>query len=409
MAWLAAAGRVAAEPPDPTFAAASAAFEQGDYRGALGLFMALRRAGARSPAVSYNIGVCHYRLGEYARAEAEFRLLGRDFPMMRELAEYNRGLSWLALSRERDARIAFERARRSADPGLAELAAAALGRLGSARAATRASRWAGLFDLGLGHDDNVVLVDELALPAGQSADSAFTELLALAGRAFGVRNEFRVDVSGYLVRYPDAEQYDQDSWRVGGAFQRRGAGWRAEIGPYYDYSRLDGEGFERRLGVGARLDRVLGGQWRAHVRLVVDDIDALEPRYGFVGGSRRQLRLGVEHGDEASRFRVGYDLEANDRDAASVSSDRDRLTLGYRRRVGAGWAVDGAVARRVSRYDDLDPAREETLTEVSVDGRRELDDGWSLVVAYRRSDNDSNVDAFAYTGDRISVRMAKAF
>ena len=121
---------------DSSFAAASAAFERGDYASALTLFEATR-AGADGPAVPFNIGVCLFKLGRYADAEAEFASLATSFPMMRALAEYNRGLALLGAKRDADARAAFSAASAAGDPKIAALSAE---RLGALRAEPRRSR-----------------------------------------------------------------------------------------------------------------------------------------------------------------------------------------------------------------------------------------------------------------------------
>ena len=217
LAFFAPASRAAESP----FASASEAFGRGDYRGAVALFEAARAEGADGPSVPYNIAVCRYKLGEFAAAEAEFADLGRRFPAMRAIAEYNRGLALLGLERPDDARAAFATARAEGDPKIATLADARLQELEARPTAGQPSRrWQGLFELAAGDDDNVALVDDLTLPAGQSAASPFTELLGYAARSFDGRLPATLDFSGYSVRYSDASQFDQDSLRASAAFER---------------------------------------------------------------------------------------------------------------------------------------------------------------------------------------------
>jgi tetratricopeptide (TPR) repeat protein len=176
LAFVPPASRAAESP----FAAASEAFGRGDYRGAVALFEAAR-AGADGPSVPYNIAVCRYKLGEFATAEAEFADLGRRFPAMRAIAEYNRGLALLGLERPDDARAAFATARAEGDPKIVTLADQRLQELGPRATAGPNRRWQGLFELAAGDDDNVALVDDLTLPAGQSAASPFTRAARVCG------------------------------------------------------------------------------------------------------------------------------------------------------------------------------------------------------------------------------------
>ena len=98
-----------------------------------------------------------------------FRELGLAFPEMQDLADYNLGLSQYRQDEPALARESFLSAADSEDPQIATLAGAMLARLPEASpAAAAAPRWFGMIDFGLGHDDNVALIDPLVLPAGRS-------------------------------------------------------------------------------------------------------------------------------------------------------------------------------------------------------------------------------------------------
>ena len=194
------------------FADGERAFAAGDYHEALQSFTAAREAGSAGPSIHYNIGVCQYRLRDYDAAEATFAALAAEFPALRELAEYNRGLALRAQGNPAEARVAFERARGSGDDKIVALANAQLGELGPVRTAAR-TRWSGWFSGGLGYDDNVALVDEFVLPSAFSSSSPLAEALGLLSGDFGVV-PLRLDATGYLVRYPDANEFDQSGVRI---------------------------------------------------------------------------------------------------------------------------------------------------------------------------------------------------
>lgn len=386
-----------------TFAAATAAFEAGDYRRALRLFETARVSGNDSASLHYNIGVCQYRIGAYAEAAATFARVRDRFPELAQVAEYNRGLALSALDDRDAARAAFQRAR-TGDDALAGLAESALARLGPAEAPR--ARWVGYFDVAAGHDDNVALVDELSLPATLSASSSFTELVGYAGRRVGPRTF--LSFSGYSVGYADAPQFDQTALRVDTAFEWSPGEWRFEVGPHYAETLLDDDGFERALGIGLRAKRPITERVAFDVRLVYDDLDAPSSRFAFVAGTRERLRFGIESRSERSRVRLGYEIEANDRASASVSPDRDRLVLNLQRAAGR-WSLEGTIAYRNSDYSDLAPRRKERLTEVGAAARRGLPKGWSFGAEYRLADNDANIAQFSYRSHRVSLAIGKSF
>jgi tetratricopeptide (TPR) repeat protein len=403
-----------AAQPVPTardsFDAASEAFAAGDYVRALTWFEAARDAGAEGPAVHYNIGVCQYKLGEYRRAEATFRLVAERFPEMRELAEYNLGLSLVDQGRSVEARRVLERAQAGNDRTIAGLARAMLERL-EPRAPQPEQRaaWTRFVDFAIGHDDNVALVEEASLPAGQSTGSAFTELFGFASREVRTRTPLRLDFSGYVVRYPDAELFDQNAAHLGALFHWAPGSWRLEAGPHYNYSSLDGDGFEQRLGVSLRFTRPLGEGLSIEVRAGHDAVEELDQRFSFVRGTRDQVRVGVARRSERDRWRASFELERNDRAGASVSPNRSRLSIDYGRSISPRWALDFGVAYRASRYRELEQPRDEDLLDAFASARRDLPAGWLLSAELRVADNDATNSFFTYARRRLAVGVSKSF
>lgn len=113
----------------------------GQYAAALEVYRDALAEGADSPLLRYNIGVVHYRLGNYSRAELDLQLASGD-PTLAPLAFYNLGLANLAQGRTSDAARWFTRAQnQAANANLRELATRALrsiGRDGPASQATTA-------------------------------------------------------------------------------------------------------------------------------------------------------------------------------------------------------------------------------------------------------------------------------
>lgn len=391
------------------FAAASAAFDRGDYRRALELFEQIRAAGGGSAALEYNIAVCRYKLGDYASAERDFAALAANAPQMRDLAEYNRGLALLAQERRADARGAFAVARASFDPTIAELAARALASLGDADTAAAPGRWLGSADVAAGYDDNVALLDDASLPAAESSGSAFIEAFGFASRRFATLRPSRVDLTGYAVDYPEAGGFDQQAARVGFAVRRSFESWTFDAGPHLSYTTLGGDSFERQLGFDLQAVHALTDAAALDIRFVYDDVADLAPQFSYIEGSRRWLRFTFDRRGPAARVRVSYDFERNDRAAPTVSADRNRLALRVTRALDADWELDVYGAYRKSRHDRLVPASDEELMELSVTATRALASAWSLETGYYWADNDSDVAVFAYGRNRLSIGLTRLF
>jgi Tetratricopeptide repeat len=391
------------------FAAGSDAFERHDYRRALAEFQAAIAAGSDAAAAHYNVAVCRYRLGDYEGAADAFRALARRFPAMRNLADYNLGLALTRQERIGQARTAFERAQAGGDEQIAALARAMLARL-PAEAAPRASAWTGLVDLAVGHDDNVALVDEASLPAERSTDSALGEILGYLSGPLRAGGPWRLDASAYLLTHRDADEFDQRGVYVAGLYERRVNGWRFGVGPHYGRTTLAGDDFEQRSGVSIdvryTLDRsrvTLGMQW-TH-----DDIDALEPQFAYLDGRQDELKLVLDRALPAGRMMLDYRRDSHDRADPSVSADRDRYGLRYRRSMNAVWAGELVYEYRVSDYDRLAVPRREKRHQVGFEVTRSFSSDWQYAVQYRYADNDSSDPIYTYERHRLTVGLNKVF
>lgn len=361
------------------FAAGSRAFENGDWSGALAWFEAAREQGMEDAAVRYNIGVCQYRLGAYGRAERSFLELAERYPQMASLAHYNAGLALYRQGRTARAAAAFERAATSEDPTIARLAAAMRERIEPPRPAAVPGAWTGFVDLALGFDDNVALVDDASLPAGESTDSPLAAFFGQLERRPGGAG-FGGSASAYLVRYPDAGRFDQNILQLAGTWSAAGQDWRLGAGPHVSFSTLDGDSFERRLGASVTLARALDPATRFTARTVLESVEELDPRFAFVDGSRAFLELEIERRTGRGRVQIGYAFSVDDRAEASVSPTRHRFTLGYRLALDDRWSMAAAAAFRSSRYDDPAAARDEDRGELALVLSRNLPREWQLAL-----------------------------
>lgn len=387
------------------FADGERAFAAGEYAEALRFFSAAREAGSVGPSSYYNIGVCQYRLGRYGEAEATFAQLAAEFPAMRELAEYNRGLALRADGDLAGAGVAFERARASTDDKIVALANAQLAQI-RATPVVDEPAWTGYFSGGIGYDDNVALLNELVL-ASSEASSPLAELLGVLTRDFGAR-PLRFDASAYAVHYPDVGDFDQTALRLSLEAEIALGQWRFFVGPTLGRSTLDGDGFEELVGADARLRRAFGDGFVFEARAVYDDTSAADSRFAYLDGSHRLLRLSVQH-TGAARIRFGYDVEREDRADPGVSPSRERLGLVYQRRLSAAWSTDAAVTYRTSSYSAASVPREEQLLELTFVVRRALGPNWTVGLEYQSFDNDSTVEDFAYDGQRFAFGLSRSF
>ncbi|HEU4617498.1 MAG TPA: tetratricopeptide repeat protein [Gammaproteobacteria bacterium] len=400
-----------AHADSPAFSDGTRAYASGDYRKALAYFQQARSAGIDGPAIHYNLAVCNYRLRSYPEAESEFRLIAERYPAMRALADYNIGLVLLAEHREAEAREQFDLASKtSADDKITRLADTMLRRMdSSAEPAKRGESWVSLVDVNVGHDDNVALLDDSSLPPGRSSDSAFSELLAVVSGPISRGPGLRFDGSLYAVDYADASDFNQTAARAGGAYRWSAGAWGMEAEIHFSDSMLDGNDFEHRLGAGLTLRRPLSKATVFGLSLMHEEVGSGESQYAFLRGSREQLGVTWDRYGANARLTLAYRYESNDRDSPAVSPTRNGVSLRYRYTMSPDWTADLSLGLRSSTFDNASIPRDEDRYDFSAAVRRRFARTWHVNGTYLWSDNRSDVAAFAYTRQRLSLGVTKDF
>ncbi|HUQ52703.1 MAG TPA: tetratricopeptide repeat protein [Gammaproteobacteria bacterium] len=108
------AGEATAQTAAELMAEGNALVRSGVYRTALLRYREAAAAGFDTPLLHFNVGVVHYKLGNFADAAAEFAAAAGE-PALTALASYNRGLALRAAGDGAAATAAFTAAAESAD------------------------------------------------------------------------------------------------------------------------------------------------------------------------------------------------------------------------------------------------------------------------------------------------------
>ncbi len=391
------------------WASGQEAFAAGDFESALLYFELARDAGQSGVAVHYNIAVCQFKLERFDDARTTFRYIADTYPKMEGLAEYNLGLTERRLGNSRAALEHFIRAW-ELSPEDEKIRALAISMLDDVEPeAEDAPAWYGSFGLRAGHDDNVALRDSLGLPVGVTAESPMADLfVALRGAPAGFGG-FMLDASAYAVTYPDADDFDQSEFRLGGLYVWRPGDWRLEGSAHFVYGTLGGSGFEREIALGARAVRYLGDDAALDFQYRYDDIEEDDPLFAGIAGTRQRMdvRYRWYRGDHTVILRLG--AENNDRLDAGVSPSRTRLQADYRYQPSGGWGFEAGFGFRASDYDDLETPRTEDLTSISAALTRSVADVWLFALQYQYSENDSNDPEFSYERNLITLGVLRTF
>jgi len=385
------------------------AFENGDHAAALAFFAAARDQGLEGPAVHYNIAVSQFELGRYDAAAETFAMIARRFPQMRGLAEYNLGLVARRLDDRSAARAHFLSAF-ELSPDNRTIRILASRRLHELEPEVRvASRWNGAFGVRAGNDDNVALQDEAGLAGGITAESPLADVFASIQGPWNGRSGFRFDTSAYLVKYSDADDFDQSEVRGGVLYDWRLNDWRIQLGLRVSASTLGGDAFDRKVGGRARIVRYIGRSSAIDLRYTYDDVSDADSFFAGIAGTRQQVdaRYRWYRGDH--RVQLRYWFETNERRDPGVSPDRNRFAIDYRYQPEQGVGYEAGIDMRNSDYDDLTTPRKEDLRTFRAALTYMFPSNWQAVLEYRGSNNDSTDDRFSYDRRQITLGATKLF
>ncbi|MFL6654842.1 MAG: tetratricopeptide repeat protein, partial [Sulfurifustis sp.] len=391
-----------------------------DFASALRYFEQAKTAGLDTPAVCYNLGATLYNLGRYEEAENTFRDCSRD-PAWAALAYYNAGLAAYRRGRYTTAADYFDRSARLADSDeVLGLARAMLARTNPA--ALR--RAAGSFALNFGYNDNVTLAaNGQTLQASNQSDQ-FAELFASTSGLWGEGSHARRwEASIYDLTYAHLKSNSITQLSLGAAQPLAFAQWHTDVAIQWEYVLRDRQRFQQIASARVDSRRDWASHRDVHVSVEISAINALDPNFEFLDGSRRRLTASTTQPLGIGWARIGATLERNDRDDLSTTPEffsfspkRASVWLKGSWPLGAYWQLEPTLRYTQSHYADPDrrasgvvARREDDERQMVLRVKYRVSAAWRAVAEYSFVDNRSNVPEFSYLQRVASVGFARPF
>jgi tetratricopeptide (TPR) repeat protein len=387
-----------------SFEQGRAAFEREDYSAAIASFEAALAAKMSGPAIHYNIGVAAYRLQRYDRARFAFEEVART-PAMEAIARYNLGLIAKAEGDERKAMEEFGNVyAHTADERLRSLARAQLNLL-EPPAALPTIAWAGFIASGLGYDDNVTLTSNgQALGIAREGDVyGDTQLVGSAT----LSSSWRIDADAALLNYAELDEFDQWDFGTGGRYRFATGDWTWDVGGQLGTSYINSDRFDVRHALYLQALRPLTKTLTLRGRYRLTNVDGSK-QYPGLDGLRHELTMRLMTAGRTWTASCAYLLDMTDYDSPALSATRHQLLADARTSLTQKWTAAAALSYRQSNYDN--PAfGVENRTELTVAAERSLSERWTLVMQYSLTDNDADVDEFAYRRNRLFAGIEAIF
>lgn len=381
----------------------------GSYDQAVTHFLRAKKAGAKRPALDYNLGVAYFKLGQYEQAREAFMRLA-DEPGFEQLAYFNLGLVANKAKDEKSAIAWFQRAYAGGDDAnLKTLSAQALQRLGAKprkAVSSKANPWAGFVATLLSHDSNVALVDDVTGTTSES-DNAF-EVMAVAEHWLrgGPKDGLQLSLSADTQMYAKNSQYDFSQLHAGVSRHGVLGGWKTEFGLSGDEIYFDGLPYQRVVNAEAEGRYSLAKDKELRLRYLLSRILATDAQYEYLDGWRQQWRAGLWARSGERRYKAYYQLEVNNRNDytstagsfTSYSPTRHTLSAAATVPLAPKWDVGVDARIRYSVYNDANDlsggghkVREDSQYRLGAQLINAFAKDWEFEAGYSFTDNNSNI------------------
>lgn len=400
------------------------AFKNGNYPAALQHFQKAELAGMSSVTLHYNLGATHFRLGNYQESRTRFNGIRKD-KKWGALAEYNLGL---IAERESDLTVAAHHYRQAYDKANSEkvrqLAQTRLNAISGSTAVPRSGDWSAFLSAALGNDDNPALEQDTLDTPDSDADSFVETIGNLSTYLRGNRRDgLRLSGGFYSREYSEFSQFSVSGVDLGLLLDDQTTNWQFLRGIRGANFWLDGNQYSTGGNLIAQaIQRNRGVRWN-----IKNDLGFIQggSDFDFIDGIRNRLSLELFKRQSDGEWRIGYRNEYNDRDdLAGV----DNQFFGYspmrhsvygqlRRSLGERWSLQARVEYRRSQYPDsnreidvettlmTETRRDEDRTDLSTLLRYSPNKVLSIFAEYRYSNNDSNLDRFAYKSNQVMLGL----
>ena len=219
----------------------------------------------------------------------------------------------------------------------------------------------------------------------------------------------RVEGSAYVLKYVDADDFDQSQLSAGLFYEWRPSNWRLQLGVRASTGAIGGDAYDRKTGPTVRVVHYLSRNANIDLRYLYDDVTEADSIYAGLAGTRQVVDTRYRWYRDGHFLQLRYAVETNDRQDPGMSPERSRFHIDYRYQPERGLGFEGGLALRNSDYDELATPREENLTTLRGAVTYMFRNNWLVLVEYRNSSNDSTDPTFAYDRDQATLGARKYF
>ena len=421
-------------------------FNAGQYQLALEHFLSAWQQGYRSPVVRYNIAVCHAQLGDYHKAEKAFDSLSGD-PQFGDMANYSIAQIYLLKGHHGKAIALLSQLTLDAeDDNLVELASIELIKLESAQTQVAAkvagarqprskSSFIGLLDLSLQASDSLQ-IEELDSATGfatlSDGNGTGTQLL-FSGQSFDYHG-FSAGSSFYSLQY-EAERNNVQSLAAWGRYNASFGPFKYSVTALSNRLEVGGAPYLSLMEIRNRLSSKIGHSNRLEIELRQQKSSDDHIDYEHLAGNLTRFSLTYRVPGKLGWWTemawqredkgvLEYEISYDPSDPTLYSgydSDHTEIGFGIDYAIRPNIQLSSSMRWRISDYLDpyrveVDPTSIEVRSLMRTDNRftaalqleYKASSLWSLYSRLERTEANSTLDNYDYTGNEISFGFSRS-
>ena len=395
-----------------------------NYSAALNSIEAAQQAGYSDPKLYYNKGVILYKLNRYQEAKQAFLKAGDS-----AIVIYNQGLVEYRLGDMQAAKERFITVQKMVpDSRLSILSTQMIERMDNDNSRKKDKPWHAVVDVSMGYDNNVTL-ENTELAQASNKEDMYMDVYASA--KYDLQSDLSVAFGITAMLYETEDAYDYTQYNLSLLKKARLGDWSTRLMGRVERANLGGNDYMQKYSVRTQAAKMVSDRQLVRAYYDLSIYEELDAAYSHLSGLRHRVKVDTRWRSGELKYRVGYDLELNDReDLTTYNPPNPTVTKNFTSysatrhslmaEVGMGLtrSLDGKLRLdyRTSRYNDAnivadvsETIREDDRYRVYAELRHSLSRGVHVVGSYSHIDNSSNNPAKSYQRSQVELGIQAVF
>jgi len=402
------------------FAKGIAAYNTQNYQQALTFFNRSSAEGLQDERLFYNMGSAYYRIGQYGEAYQAYEKSAKHSSLA-PVARYSMGLAAMKMDHQPQAIENFLLSYRlSTNEQQKALAFRMLNKMNAGHRVTIKQKWNSVMAANYGYSSNATtLHPDYTLLQDNVADQYQRYFVSVGFRPIhNLQFEFR----NVWLNYMEIDTRDMVKSALNGKYRYTFSRLLLDVNMGSAVSFLNGRSFQRNSHAGLEASYSISKKMSLSVGYQWNDYRDLDKKYDYLSGTMSQLTWAGTINQAASRYRLEFSVELNDRHdyyenemlSQSFSPQRFSAAFHTSHKMSKRFTWSTVMQYKTSRYRDPNQIQKNLENDI----KKTRNDNWyqlgsKLHYHYQKylwfiaevfyNNNASNIDAYRYDSKQVSM------